>query len=47
MQACEQAHNVAVLAKHGVATEGRALVIRNREKLRHLARQNPLIEELV
>ena len=36
----------ATLASHGVASEGRALVIKDRTKLQRLARENPLIEDI-
>ena len=36
----------ATLASHGVMSEGRAIVITDREKLQRLAQQDPLIEEL-
>ena len=35
------------LASHGVMTEGRAIVIKDREKLQHLAHEDPLIEEVI
>jgi CRP/FNR family transcriptional activator FtrB len=37
--------SIAALAAHGVTSEGRALVIQDREKLRRLAQANPLIED--
>ncbi len=36
----------AALAAHGVESEGRAIVIKDREKLRRLAQENPLIEDV-
>jgi hypothetical protein len=38
---------VCALASHGVMTEGRAIVIKDREKLQHLAYEDPLIEEVI
>lgn len=38
--------SIAALAAHGVTSEGRALTIKDREKLRRVAQTNPLIEEL-
>jgi len=35
----------SALASHGVMTEGRAIVIKDREKLQRLAQEDPLIEE--
>jgi hypothetical protein len=32
---------------HGVMTEGRAIVIKDREKLQRLAQEDPLIEEVI
>ena len=37
----------AALAPHGVMTEGRAIVIKDREKLQRLAQEDPLIEEVI
>jgi CRP/FNR family transcriptional regulator, transcriptional activator FtrB len=37
----------AALVPHGVVTEGRAIVIKDREKLRRLAQEDPLIEEMI
>lgn len=34
----------AALASHGVVSEGRAIVVKDREKLQRLAQENPLIE---
>jgi Crp-like helix-turn-helix domain len=36
----------ATLAAHGLKTEGQVIVISDRQKLQHLARENPLIEEI-
>jgi CRP/FNR family transcriptional activator FtrB len=36
----------AALAAHGVMTQRRAIVIKDREKLQRLANEDPLIEEL-
>jgi CRP/FNR family transcriptional regulator, transcriptional activator FtrB len=36
----------ATLAAHGLKTEGQVIVISDRQKLQHLARVNPLIEEI-
>ena len=35
------------LVPHGVVTEGRAIVIKDREKLQRLAQEDPLIEEMI
>jgi CRP/FNR family transcriptional activator FtrB len=35
------------LASHGVRTEGRGIVIKDREKLKRLAQEDPLIEEII
>ena len=35
------------LASHGVMTEGRAIVIKDREKLQRLAHEDPPIEEVI
>ena len=37
----------AALASQGVRTEGRAIVIKDREKLQRLAQEDPLIEEVI
>jgi CRP/FNR family transcriptional activator FtrB len=37
----------AGLASHGVKTEGRAIVIKDRETLKRLAHEDPLIEEII
>jgi CRP/FNR family transcriptional activator FtrB len=36
----------AALASHGVVSEGRAILIKDREKLQRLAQENPLIEDV-
>lgn len=36
----------ATLASHGVASEGRTIVIADRSKLRRLAQENPLIDDI-
>ncbi len=38
--------SIAALASHGVESEGRSVVIKDREKLRRLAQENPLIDNV-
>jgi CRP/FNR family transcriptional activator FtrB len=37
----------SALGSHGVRTEGRAIVIKDREKLKRMAQEDPLIEEII
>jgi CRP/FNR family transcriptional regulator, transcriptional activator FtrB len=38
--------SIATLASHGVESKGRSVVIKDREKLRRFARENPLIDDV-